>query len=187
MPRIYTRTGDGGMTALYDGQRIPKFQTRMEVVGTLDELNANLGLALAGIADQDLRTPLLVVQNILFNVGAEVAEGGTKAKRMIDDSVRVTEDKDTELETWIDSFDSELPAMTGFILPGGTAAGAHLHVARTVCRRAERHLARLAQEETVNPKSLVYINRLSDLLFVLARTVNQRAGSAETPWQKEIG
>ena len=186
MPRIYTRTGDGGMTSLYDGQRIPKFQTRMEVVGTLDELNATLGLALANITDQEIRTSLLTVQNILFNVGAEVAEGGTKAKRMIDDSVRVTEGKDAELEQWIDRFDSELPQMTGFILPGGTPAGAHLHVARTVCRRAERLLARLAQEEAVNPKSLVYINRLSDLLFVMARTVNQRAGATETPWQKDI-
>ncbi len=187
MARIYTRTGDGGMTGLYDGQRIPKFQTRMEVVGTLDELNATIGLALTETTADDLRTPLLSIQNTLFNVGAETAEGGTKAKRMIKDSVRVTEGKDKELEDWIDSFDSELPSLTNFILPGGSAAGARLHLARTVCRRAERLLARLAEEETVNPKSLVYVNRLSDLLFVMARTANQRSKAAETSWQKDIG
>lgn len=186
MGRIYTRTGDGGMTSLYDGQRIPKFKARMMVVGTLDELNANIGLALSEIKDEDMRQPLLVIQNILFNIGAEVAEGGTKSKRMIPDEVRVTEGQDVQLEKWIDSFEQEAPPMTGFILPGGSRPGALLHVARTVCRRAERHMALLSEEESMNPNSLKFINRLSDFLYVAARAVNARAGVPEPDWEKEL-
>lgn len=184
MPRIYTRTGDGGMTSLYGGQRIPKFHARMDVVGTLDELNATIGVALSEITDDEIRTVLTSVQNTLFNIGAEVAEGGTKAGRMIDDSLRVSEGMDTRLENWIDTFDKELPKLTSFILPGGSPVGARLHQARTVCRRAERTLAILAEKEAANPNSLKYINRLSDLLFVLARLVNHRAGILEQEWQK---
>lgn len=186
MPRIYTRTGDGGMTSLYDGQRIPKFHARMDVVGTLDELNATIGIVLAEVGDEDVRERLLSVQNTLFNIGAEVAESGTKVRRMIEDSVRVTEGMDKELEAWIDEFDKELTPLTGFILPGGSSAGARLHQARTVCRRAERMLAKLSESEKVNSNSLAYINRLSDFLFVAARTVNGRAGAQETQWQKYI-
>jgi cob(I)alamin adenosyltransferase len=174
------------MTSLYGGQRIPKFHARMDVVGSLDELNAMLGLVLAEVSGDDIREPLLKVQNTLFNIGAEVAEGGTKVGRMIEDSVRVTEGKDKELEEWIDQFDEELPPLSGFILPGGSPAGARLHHARTVCRRAERMLARLADGEVINPHSLKYMNRLSDFLFVLARVVNARSGAEETYWQKEI-
>ena len=172
------------MTSLYGGQRIPKFQTRMDVVGSLDELNANIGLSLTEIEDKTLRERLLSVQHTLFNIGAEVAEGGTKAKRMIPDELRVTAGQDKELEGWIDEYDQELPQLTGFILPGGSPAGARLHVTRAVCRRAERALARLAEEDKTNPNSQVYINRLSDFLFVAARTVNSRAKVAETNWQK---
>lgn len=183
-PRIYTRTGDGGMTSLYGGQRIPKFHARMDVVGSLDELNASLGLVLAEITDEQIQNILTSVQNALFNIGAETAEGGTKAKRMIDDSLRVTEGMDAELEKWIDHYDEQLPQLTSFILPGGSSAGARLHLARTICRRAERALATLAEQEAVNEHSLKYINRLSDLLFVLARAVNHRAGILEHEWQK---
>ena len=184
MPRIYTRTGDGGMTSLYGGQRIPKFQTRMEVVGSLDELNANLGLSLTEVQDETLRERILSVQHNLFNIGAEVAEGGTKAKRMIPDELRVTAGMDKELEGWIDEYDQELEPLTGFILPGGSVASARLHVARAVCRRAERALARLADEDATNPHSQVYVNRLSDFLFVAARFVNARAGQSEPAWLK---
>lgn len=184
MPRIYTRTGDGGMTSLYDGQRIPKFEARMEVVGTLDELNANLGVVLSELDDETLRERLIQVQNTLFNIGAETAEGGTKAKRMIADNIRVTEGMDKELEGWIDEYDRELPALTNFILPGGSTTGAKVHQARTVCRRAERILAKLGSDEEVNPHSSAYINRLSDFLFVTARILNHRAGLIETPWKK---
>ncbi len=184
MPRIYTRTGDEGLTSLYGGQRIPKHRTRLEVVGTLDELNAALGVALSEIKTKDIRQPLLEVQNLLFNIGAEVAEGGTKAKRMIDDTLRIDPIKVARLEQLIDTFDQKLPQLTTFILPGGSPAGARLHHARAICRRAERTLARLNDEEKVNPASLMFINRLSDFLYVLARTVNQRAKVAETEWQK---
>lgn len=173
------------MTSLYGGQRIPKFQTRMEVVGSLDELNANIGLSLTEIDDQILRGQLLSVQHTLFNIGAETAEGGTKVKRMIPDEVRVTKGTDKELEGWIDTYDRELEQLQNFILPGGSPAGARLHVTRAVCRRAERALSRLADEESVNPNSLTYINRLSDFLFVAARMVNHRADAIETAWDAE--
>ncbi len=184
MTKIYTRTGDGGLTSLYDGQRIPKFKTRMEVVGTLDELNASLGVALTEIDDAAVREQVTSIQNTLFNIGAEVAEGATKVKRMIPDSVRVDAGRDRELENWIDRFDQQLKPLTTFILPGGSAAGSRIHLTRTVCRRAERQLSRLAEEETINPHSLVFINRLSDYLFVAARFLNVQAGLPETPWDK---
>lgn len=184
MTRIYTKTGDKGLTSLYGGQRVPKFQTRVEVFGALDELNANLGLALTEITDQEIAKPLLEIQNTLFNIGAEVAEGGTKAKRMIDDALRISPFQVARLEQWIDTFDGELPKLTTFILPGGSRAGARLHLARAVCRRAERRLAKLNEEEPVNPASLMYLNRLSDFLFMLARTVNRRAGAPEQSWRQ---
>lgn len=186
MSKIYTKTGDQGLTSLYGGQRIPKFKTRVEVFGSLDELNSAIGTALSAIKDTEIRSPLLQIQNTLFNIGAEAAEGGTKAKRMIDDSLRVGEAQVAELEKLIDHFDAQLPPMTGFILPGGSPAGAPLHLARSICRRGERRLAQLAEEEEVNPNSLKYVNRLSDLLFVLARSVNARDGVAESPWQKTL-
>jgi cob(I)alamin adenosyltransferase len=184
MGKIYTKTGDEGLTSLYGGQRVPKYQPRVEVFGSLDELNANLGLALIEITDDAVRERVLAVQNILFNIGAEAAEGGTKAKRMIDDALRVNPMRVADLERWIDDYDSQLPRLTGFILPGGSPAGARLHLARAVCRRAERKFAHLNELEDVNPASLMYLNRLSDFLFVLARHVNAQAKVAEHEWEK---
>lgn len=184
MPRIYTRTGDKGLTSLYGGQRIPKHKVRLDVVGTLDELNAVLGLALSEIKRKEIAGPLTEVQSLLFNIGAEVAEGGAKAKKMIDDSLRVGPMHVATLERWIDSFEQDLPPLTTFILPGGSPAGARLHLARAMCRRAERRLAELSEKEGANPASLMYLNRLSDLLFVLARTVNHAADAPERTWQK---
>ncbi len=184
MGRIYTRTGDEGLTSLYGGQRIPKHKVRLEVVGTLDELNAALGVVLADLDDDEIREPLLTVQNLLFNIGAEVAEGGTKSKKMIDDALRVNPMQVAQLEKWIDKYDSKLPQLTNFILPGGSRLGAELHLARAVCRRAERGFAKLNEEEQTNPASLMYLNRLSDFLFVLARAVNAAAGVSEHDWQK---
>lgn len=172
------------MTSLYGGQRIPKFHARMDVVGTLDELNATVGLVVSELTDESIRSVLTSVQNTLFNIGAEVAEGGTKVGRMIDDSLRVSEGTDATLEKWIDEYDEQLPQLTNFILPGGSPVGAKLHHARTVCRRAERKLAVLSEKESANAHSLKYLNRLSDLLFVLARTVNHRAGILEQSWNK---
>ncbi|HEY8108656.1 MAG TPA: cob(I)yrinic acid a,c-diamide adenosyltransferase [Patescibacteria group bacterium] len=184
MPRIYTRTGDKGLTSLYGGQRIPKHRVRLDVVGTLDELNAMLGLALSEITQKDIVGPLTEVQNLLLNIGAEVAEGGTKAKKMIDDSLRINPMHVATLERWIDSFEQDVPPLTTFILPGGSPAGARLHLARAVCRRAERRLAELSEKEGANPASLMYLNRLSDFLFVLARTVNHAAKATERTWKK---
>ncbi|MEX2209709.1 MAG: cob(I)yrinic acid a,c-diamide adenosyltransferase [Patescibacteria group bacterium] len=184
MTRIYTRTGDKGLTSLYGGQRVPKFKTRVAVFGSLDELNASLGVALSGITDEDIQKTLLEIQNTLFNIGAEAAEGGTKAKKMIDDALRVGPMQVAKLERWIDAFEQELEPLNAFILPGGSGPGAQLHLARAVCRRAERRLSALGEEETVNPASLMYLNRLSDLLFVLARAVNHRAGVPEQTWRK---
>jgi cob(I)alamin adenosyltransferase len=187
MTRIYTRTGDEGETSLYGGQRIPKFKGRIEVVGSLDELNATIGVALSEIVDDDLCKPLRSAQNHLFNIGAEVAEGGNKAKRTIEDSLRVTHADVEQLERWIDGFDAENEPLAAFILPGGCRAGAGLHQARTICRRAERRMAKLGEEEKdINREALKYLNRLSDLLFVMARTVNTRAGVPETFWDKGI-
>jgi cob(I)alamin adenosyltransferase len=184
MPRIYTRTGDQGLTSLYGGQRIPKHRVRLDVVGTLDELNAVLGLALSEIKQKDIVEPLTEVQNLLFNIGAEVAEGSTKSKKMIDDSLRVSPMQVATLERWIDAFEQNVPPLTSFILPGGSQAGARLHLARAICRRAERRLAALSEEEGANPASLMYLNRLSDFLFVLARTVNHAAKAPEQLWKK---
>lgn len=184
MGKIYTKTGDQGLTSLYGGQRVPKFQPRVEVFGSLDELNATLGMAITEINDQEVRERLVSVQNILFNIGAEAAEGGTKAKRMIDDALRVNPLRVADLERWIDDYEQDLPRLTGFILPGGSAAGARLHLARAVCRRAERRLAELNEQEPVNPASLMYLNRLSDFLFVAARWLNAQAEVAEHQWEK---
>ena len=184
MPRIYTRTGDKGLTSLYGGQRIPKHKVRLDVVGTLDELNAVLGLALSEIKRKDIGGPLTEVQNLLFNIGAEVAEGSTRAKKMIDDSLRVNPMHVATLERWIDAFEQNVPPLTAFILPGGSQAGARLHFARAICRRAERRLSELSEKEGANPASLMYLNRLSDFLFVLARTVNHAAKAPERTWKK---
>jgi cob(I)alamin adenosyltransferase len=184
MGKIYTKTGDEGLTSLYGGQRVPKYQPRVEVFGSLDELNANIGLALTEVRDEKLRERLRMIQNILFNVGAEAAEGGTKARRMIDDALRVNPMRVADLERWIDDYESELPRLTGFILPGGSPAGARLHLARAVCRRAERKLAHLNELEEVNPASLMYLNRLSDFLFVAARFANAQANATEHNWEK---
>lgn len=180
MVRIYTKTGDQGTTSLYGGTRVPKDHARVETVGTLDEANTVIGTALAGITDGDVREPLLFAQNTLFDIGAEVAQGESEQRK----TYRVDPLKVAKLEHWIDVFDKELPRLTGFILPGGSPGGARLHQARAVCRRAERTLVRLGAEARINPASLMFLNRLSDLLYVLARTVNHRAKALEQPWQK---
>lgn len=176
MTRIYTKTGDRGETSLYGGRRVPKGDVRLETVGTLDETNTVIGLALAEIKPADVREPLTFAQHTLFEIGAEVAQGATVYRI---DPLTVA-----KLERWIDTFDAKLPRLTAFILPGGSPAGARLHVARAVCRRAERSLVRLNNEEPVNPASLMFLNRLSDLLYVLARTVNRRARAPEQTWRK---
>jgi cob(I)alamin adenosyltransferase len=183
--KIYTRTGDHGQTSLFGGQRVSKADLRVEAYGSVDELNATIGLAEALIDDPGINTLLVQIQSRLFDLGADLAtpEAGT-SERTTAYVQRVPEAWAKVLENAIDQAESELEPLSSFILPGGTPGASALHVARTVCRRAERRVvALMQQEEQVNPAILTYLNRLSDLLFVLARLANQRAGRPETPWK----
>jgi cob(I)alamin adenosyltransferase len=177
--KIYTRTGDEGETSLFDGTRVPKDDARVDAYGDVDELNAWLGLARSSLRETDLDEALTRIQRDLFAVGAELADPAQKI------AARVTKaaitDADVErLEELIDRLQEELEPLRRFILAGGAPAGAALHVARAVCRRAERRI--IALQPRPGAKVLRYINRLSDLLFVLARVVNKRAGVGETEW-----
>ena len=182
--KIYTRKGDGGRTKLFGGLDVPKHDARVAAYGTLDELNASLGLALAFdreamLGMEDLRA----VQEDLFVLGSRLA--AARPEREIERGTipALQEERIAELESWIDRLDEELAPLDAFVLPGGCAAGAQLHVARTVCRRAEREVAYLVEEDPALSVAVIpYINRLSDLLFTLARAVNQRAGRPENRW-----
>ncbi len=179
-PRIYTRTGDRGDTGLIGGRRIPKDQVRVEAYGAVDELNAHLGVVRAEAADAETADLLDELQHRLFDLGAELAtpaDAAGAASPIGDEAV-------ARLERAIDRLQERLPPLREFILPGGTPLAASLHVARTVCRRAERRLVTLAREEPVRPALLRYLNRLSDLLFVLARAANARAGRPDVIWKK---
>ena len=181
--KLYTKTGDTGQTALFGGGRVPKDHPRVEAYGCVDELNSTLGLAVSFLRQRRLITALQDVQNQLFNIGSELAsETGRKAEagRLFLEP----EAKITALERLIDEYDARVPSLRTFILPSGSRAGALLHLCRTVCRRAERAVVRLARQEPVNPAIISYLNRLSDLLFVLARYVNKAARRPETPWRK---
>ncbi len=177
--KIYTRTGDAGDTSLFAGGRVSKGHGRIHAYGTVDELNAILGLALAAGLSGDLGEAVLRVQNELFVIGADLATPLDAEAKWI---TRTTADLTAALEQDIDAWDAVLPPLKNFILPGGTLAAAFLHQARTVCRRAERWLVMLQETETVNPEALRYLNRLSDWLFVAAREANRQAGQAESIW-----
>lgn len=176
LTRIYTRSGDSGTTALANGQRLPKYHPRIEALGDVDELNSLLGLLLA---EQDIDSslnPLLQrIQNDLFDIGGEIAVANQ------DYSVITPEVVDW-LEQELDKLNAALPALEEFILPGGNRAAAQAHLCRCVCRRAERRLVELAGAEHVNPQSAAYLNRLSDLLFVCARTLSRQHGGQEVLW-----
>ena len=178
--KIYTKFGDTGETALYGGTRIGKDALRIEAIGTVDELNAYVGYAQTLIDDTDLSDLMVRIQDHLFAVGADLATPATHAKSA---DFRIPADFTRVMETAIDTFSEELPPLTNFILPGGCAAGAILHIARVVCRRSERRVVRLARETDVNPEIIRSLNRLSDLLFVLARTVNFRVQTSEQIWK----
>jgi cob(I)alamin adenosyltransferase len=187
--RIYTRTGDMGDTGLFGGERVRKDDARVEAYGTVDELNAVLGVARVQAEDPELRETLAAFQDRLFAVGADIAtpmETATQRGRVSIE--RIAPERVEALERLIDRFESELPPLTRFILPGGSALAAALHLARTVCRRAERrcvtlaHLAEDADNPTINPEVIRYLNRLSDLLFVLARVANHRQGVEDIVW-----
>jgi cob(I)alamin adenosyltransferase len=176
--KIYTRTGDAGETALFDGTRVLKSDARVSTYGDVDELNAVLGFARAQSGDEQLGTMLEQIQRDLFALGSRLADPSHKIAGRVSKAA-VTAGDITRLEGWIDTLEAELPPLRRFILPGGSVAGASLHVARTVCRRAERAMVALGGLE---PDLVVYINRLSDLLFVMARAANHRAGAPETEW-----
>jgi len=178
LTKIYTRGGDTGETSLGDGSRVSKLDGRIEAFGAVDELNAALGLVLAGDLPDELRGVIARVQNELFDVGADLS-----VPAGVDGRLRVEQSMVDRLEQDCDRFNAELPELRSFVLPGGTEAAARLHVARTLCRRAERDVLRAAAKHELGPLVAVYLNRLSDLLFVLARAENALAGQDEPLWR----
>lgn len=181
--KLYTKTGDDGTTSLFGGQRVDKDSLRVTAYGTVDELNAQLGLCSVACTDEQLRKMLTEIQSRLFDLGADLASPRDGASSEVESSVpRITDAQGVELEPWIDQLWSEPPAMKEFILPGGTELAARLHVARTVCRRAERAAITLSRREPIGHGVVIYLNRLSDLLFAMARVANHRAGVADVPW-----
>lgn len=191
--KIYTRSGDRGQTHLLGGQPVSKADLRVEAYGSVDELNAAIGLAEPFIDDPGVVERLRQIQSQLFHVGADLAtpQACPERSRRSGASERTEAYVQQVPDAWvkgveeaIDQAERELAPLRNFILPGGTPGAAALHVARTVCRRAERRVAALAEHEDINPTVLIYLNRLSDLLFVLARLVNQRAGEQEIPWRR---
>jgi len=180
LTRISTRTGDDGTTALGFGGRRPKDDLRIETYGTVDELNAALGLARASDPPEAIEAVLGPVQNLLFHLGSDLCvPESEKARHPV---ARIEERHVAGLDELLEAWNAELPALENFVLPGGSAAASALHLARTVCRRAERLLVALAREEPVGKWTIPFLNRLSDLLFVLARAANRSAGRDDTTW-----
>jgi cob(I)alamin adenosyltransferase len=183
--KLYTRTGDAGETSLFDGTRVTKADPRVDAYGEVDELNAWLGLVRAAGLPSEWDEAVVRIQRDLFALGAVLADPAHRIAERVEKAA-VRDDDVTRLEQWIDTLDADLPPLRRFILPGGApltggaGAGAALHVARTVCRRAERRV--VALEPPADPIAVRYLNRLSDLLFVLARAANARAGRSETEW-----
>ncbi len=178
--KIYTKTGDMGQTSLFSGGRVMKDDLRVEAYGTVDELNSTLGLIRTYELPADLTAWLIDVQNTLFVVGADLATPLDSSPTWL---VRLDDAPTQRLEGWIDTMDESLPKITAFILPGGHPAGAHTHIARTIARRAERLCVSAHQTTPINPLVIIYLNRLSDFLFTLARQINQHFGMDETQWR----
>lgn len=181
LSKIYTRTGDKGDTALGDGTRVPKHGLRVTAYGTVDELNATLGLA--GLhADGDIAAALTRIQNDLFDLGADLATPDQENDAAAPyPRLRIVAAQVSRLEAEIDAMNAELKPLRSFVLPGGSALAAHLHLCRTVCRRAERHAVALSGAEAVNPEAIRYLNRLSDWMFVASRVAND-GGAADLLW-----
>ncbi len=180
MAKIYTRRGDDGSTGLFGGPRVRKDDLRVSAYGEIDELNSALGVAREELPEGDLRSLVDALQSELFTLGAQLATpDADKAPKEVP---RIRAGHVQRLEREIDRLTGELPEMRNFILPGGSRAGAALHFCRTVCRRAERKVVELAECSAVSGEALAYVNRLSDLLFVMARAANLRAGGREIPW-----
>ena len=181
-PKIYTRTGDTGDTGLFGGGRVSKGDLRVEAYGTVDELNAALGWAASRVNQQEIRGHIETLQDDLFVIGADLATSPPTERRPQPKVPILTESRIGEIEYWIDKADDELPGLTAFVLPGGSKGAAALHMARTICRRAERAVVRLGAQEDVVDGIIPYLNRLSDLLFTLARLENHRAGISDREW-----
>lgn len=184
--KLYTRTGDDGSTGLFGGQRVPKDHARVEAYGAVDETNAALGVA-ASLCDPNtefqfrLRMILHSLQSRLFDLGADLATPeGSEHEDKIN---RIESNHCEEAEAWIDEMEAGNSSLRGFILPGGTTLSAQLHVARSTCRRAERRVVTLDGAETINPHALVFLNRVSDLLFAMARRANSESGYEDVPWE----
>jgi cob(I)alamin adenosyltransferase len=181
--KIYTKGGDTGETSLFGGIRVKKSSPRVCAYGEVDELNSVLGVASTEIAHDDLQAKLRVIQSSLFDLGGELATPGVDEREQRGKGVPRVRDEDVvELEGWIDELEAELTPLRNFILPGGVKGAALLHLGRTVCRRAERSVIALSAQERVAPLVVKYLNRLSDLLFVMARVVNRRADVEEPQW-----
>lgn len=178
--KIYTKTGDGGETALFNGTRVPKDHQRVAAYGDVDELSAALGVAAARLGPGDNRTHIEEIQRDLFAVGAHLADPGGASRKK--EKAVLAPERIARLECAIDGWEATLPPLSYFILPGGGEAGAHLHFARTVCRRAERVIVALSHRVELDPVVIAYMNRLSDFLFVMARHQNRLDGAAEVKW-----
>ena len=174
LSRIYTRTGDDGTTGLGDGSRIDKDSLHVEAIGTVDELNSAIGVLLGNPLPESVQSTLVDVQHTLFDMGGELCIPGTTF---------ITDDRVAELEQELDALNADLQPLKEFILPGGSSAAAACHLARAICRRCERRVHSLSKAESANPASLQYLNRLSDLLFVMARHLNKAAGKPDVLWQ----
>ena len=176
LSRIYTRTGDDGSTGLGDGSRIGKDKPRIEAIGTVDELNSAIGVLLCNPLSESMQSTLADIQHTLFDMGGELCIPGTTI---------ITSDRVATLEQELDTLNADLRPLKEFILPGGCSAAAACHLARAICRRCERRMHSLSRSGTVNPAALQYLNRLSDLLFVMARHLNKAAGKPDVLWQHE--
>jgi len=182
--KIYTRGGDEGQTSLFGPGRVGKAHPRIEAIGTVDELNAALGWAVTQLGAGTTRDRLESLQHDLFTLGAELATPAPTGSRKRPSTPPLPADRTGAMERWIDEAEEELPPLEAFVLPGGVPSAAALHLARTVCRRAERAVVRLSEAEELAPLVLAYLNRLSDLLFMLARLENHRAGAGDVEWKK---
>lgn len=175
---IYTRFGDAGETSLLSGKKVSKAHIRIDACGSVDELNAFLGLVISFSDEEFVRRPLLAIQKDLFAIGAQLSASGSAAKVH-----KISEAQINDLEKEIDKIEEELPALHHFVLPGGSKTASVLHLARTVCRRTERKIVVLADNERIDPNIIAYLNRLGDFLFVLARQVNRRKRIEEVQWK----
>ena len=191
--KIYTRTGDHGETSLCDGSRTTKDALRVETYGSIDELNSFLGLCIVKLKHKDIKEHLISIQHNLLSVGANLAYPADLTQSLIEETPvakkipKITEENIVQLENWMDLYDEELPVLNNFIMSGGgTETSALLHVARTVCRRAERQIIKLKKTEEVHKNVLKYMNRLSDYLFMTARLSSQRDGQGDLKWTPKL-